>query len=205
MVGMDNFSFHTLVLLHNSFQFLPLLMQHMDLVIDREHMSQALNANYIDVCIILIDSPPTMLQHLESSKALYNVERKLRVLSNENGLSILLVDGSDHKNITDLMEKDLRNNIKSYILVGDGIEDVSWISEDSSITNRAGISDLFETIRKQDRRLTTPISLCLRYGGPGRMKADLEKKGSCNVKVWTHSSAPGNCTTLFSIRSRIKE
>ena len=136
--------------------------------------------NQIDVCIISLH-PPSMMHRLsQASTFIYDMERKLKPLSKDNDVSILLVDGRDNSFISQLMKKDLQG-IPSIVFAGEGLEDETWISE----SQKSEIPKLINQLK--DLNPQPKVYIAFKYGG-NAFKSTLVSEGFDDVSVWEHGT-----------------
>ena len=141
--------------------------------------------NQIDVCIILLHSPSMLHRLSNTSKTIYEMERKLYPLSIDYKISILLVDGNDPVMMNKLMEN--LKKIKSLIFIGEGL----------SYEESVQATGIFKVLKKlyDEHECRPKVSIAFRYGAKS-FKNDLENQGYKDVNVWERDNLYGRLGML---------
>ena len=167
-------------------QFSPLekYSQNLLTTLKTKHSLDGIDAEMIDVCIISLH-PPSMMHRLSSaSNTIHDIGRKLKPLSDENNISILLVDGNDQDEMNHL-KKNLEE-ITSLIFIGEGL-----LMDEASTTESSGqsSSDILDLLIKlnTEHKCRPQVSIAFKYGA-NAIKGDLGHHGFKEVDVWDLSN-----------------
>ena len=139
------------------------------------------DANLIDVCIILLHSPSMLHRLSRASDLIHDIEKELQRLSKLSDVSILLVDGSDEDNMNLFLKKDL-DHITSLVFAGEGIEYDLCMIEEWTSPRQSVIIDLVTKLKEGDKTCRPQVSIAFKYGA-NAFKADLKSQG-IEAEVW---------------------